>query len=47
MAVLINTAKKIKIVKKTIKAKRKGDISISPKETRNKSTIKFINLIDK
>ncbi len=32
----------MKRVKKIIKAKIKGDISISPKETMNKSFIKFI-----
>ena len=40
--VLIRTAKKTKIVKKIIRAKIKGGISISPKETMNKSVEKFI-----
>ena len=41
LVVLIRTAKKTKRVKKTIKAKSKGDISISPNETMNKSDIIF------
>ena len=40
--VLINTAKKTKRVKKTIKAKRYGGKSISPKETMNKLGKSFI-----
>tara|TARA_Y100001968_G_scaffold213_1_gene165 strand:- start:3245 stop:3433 length:189 start_codon:yes stop_codon:yes gene_type:complete len=40
--VLIKTAIKTKIVKKIIRAKIKGGISISPKETMNKSAGKFI-----
>jgi len=40
--VLIKTAKKTKIVKKIISPKRYGGISISPKETMNKSGKNFI-----
>ena len=40
--VLISTAKKINTVKKIINAKAKGGMSISPKETINKSNKNFI-----
>ena len=39
---LIKTDKKTKTVKKIIKPKNNGDISISPNETKNKSGDKFI-----
>ena len=42
MVVLIRTAKKMKTVRKIIKAKRNRGISISPKETMNKLSGKFI-----
>ena len=42
--VLIRTAKKTKRVKKTIKTKTKGGISISPKETMNKLGKNFIKI---
>ncbi len=41
--VLIRTAIKIKNVKKIINAKNNGGISISPKETKNKSNKIIIN----
>ncbi len=43
LVVLIRTAKKTKRVKKIIKAKIQFGISISPKETINKSVNEFIN----
>ena len=41
---VIKTAKKTKRDNKIIKANNKGGISISPKETMNKSDEKFINI---
>ena len=41
---VIKTAKNTKIDSKIIKANNKGGMSISPKDTMNKSVEKFINI---